>query len=240
MLKAIFFDLDDTLIDHDSAIRDATGALFDRVLPDREQERTAFTERWIVLNREWYKKFFAGQVTFQESGRGKLREAFSIYGCSFEDTEVDVLLAEYWEDYISRCQVFDDVTECLAKLHKYKIGVVTNGQELQQIEKLQRCGILPYLDIVVTSEKARVAKPNAEIFLQACSHLEVQTEESMFVGDNLELDAIAAKKVGMVGIWLNRYRVKLEDTPRRVKRISRLTEISEILADFENVREKLK
>jgi putative hydrolase of the HAD superfamily len=240
MIKAVLFDLDDTLIDHDSAIRDATGALFDRVLPDREEERTAFTERWVLLNREWYKKFFAQQVTFQESGRGKLREAFSMYGCRFEDTEVDILLAEYWECYISRCQLFDDVTECFAKLQDYKIGVVTNGQETQQIEKLQRCGILPFLDIVVISEKARVAKPESEIFLQACSQLEVQTQESLFVGDNLELDAIAAKKAGMVGIWLDRYRVKLEDTPRRVERISRLIEISEILADCHDVREKLK
>ena len=108
------------------------------------------------------------------------------------------------------------------------------------IEKLQRCGILPFLDIVVTSEKARVAKPEPEIFLQACSQLEVQTEESLFVGDNLELDAIAAKKAGMIGIWLDRYRVKLEDTPRGVERISRLTEISEILADYDDFREKLK
>ncbi|MDF5730252.1 MAG: hypothetical protein PUP92_20085 [Rhizonema sp. PD38] len=91
MIKAILFDLDDTLINHDSAIRDATGALFNRVLPAREQEHTAFTKRWILLNREWYKKFFAPQVTFQESGRGKLREAFSMYGCRFEDIEADIL-----------------------------------------------------------------------------------------------------------------------------------------------------
>lgn len=79
---------------------------------------------------------------------------------------------------------------------------------------------MPFLDIVVTSEKARVAKPEPEIFLQACSQLEVQTEESLFVGDNLELDAIAAKKAGMIGIWLDRYHVKLEDTPQGVERIS--------------------
>ncbi len=68
----------------------------------------------------------------------------------------------------------------------------------------------------------------------------MQIQESLFVGDNLELDAIAAKKAGMVGIWLDRYRVKLEDTPRGVERISRLTEISEILADCDHVKEKLK
>ncbi|OUL32493.1 hypothetical protein BV378_00110 [Nostoc sp. RF31YmG] len=68
----------------------------------------------------------------------------------------------------------------------------------------------------------------------------IHTQDSLFVNDNLELDAIAAKQAGMIGIWLDRYRVKLEDTPQRVERMSRLTEISEIQADCDDVREKLK
>ncbi|OUL36148.1 hypothetical protein [Nostoc sp. 106C] len=69
---------------------------------------------------------------------------------------------------------------------------------------------------------------------------EIHTHDSLFVNDNLELDAIAAKQAGMIGIWLDRYRVKLEDTPRSVERMSRLTEMSEIQADCDDVREKLK
>ncbi|BAZ37143.1 hypothetical protein NIES4101_30640 [Calothrix sp. NIES-4101] len=52
MIKAILLDLDDTLIDHDSPIRDVTSALFDRILPKREREHIAFTEWWFLLNSE--------------------------------------------------------------------------------------------------------------------------------------------------------------------------------------------
>ncbi|MHC5831440.1 MAG: hypothetical protein ACYT04_89620, partial [Nostoc sp.] len=38
MIRAVLFDLDDTLIDHDAAIRDAAGALFDQVIPDGKHE----------------------------------------------------------------------------------------------------------------------------------------------------------------------------------------------------------
>ncbi|MEH2306888.1 HAD family hydrolase [Nostoc sp.] len=150
MIRAVLFDLDDTLIDHDAAIRDAAGVLFDKVIPDGKHEFKAFIEQWISLNRKWYKKFFAKQVTFQESGRGKLREAFSKYGYQFLHTDADALLSEYWEHYVSMCQLYYDVYECFAQLQKCKIGVVTNGQETQQIEKLRRCGILSVMDVVVT------------------------------------------------------------------------------------------
>ncbi|MEH2386903.1 MAG: HAD family hydrolase [Nostoc sp.] len=236
MIKAVLFDLDDTLIDHDAAIRDAAGALFDQVIPDGKHELKVFIEQWISLNRKWYKKFFAKQVTFQESGRGKLREAFSKYGYQFSDTDADALLSEYWEHYVSMCQLYDDVKECFAQLQKCKIGVVTNGQEAQQVEKLRRCGILSVMDVVVTSQVAGFAKPAPQIFQYACAKLGVQQTQSVYVGDNLELDAIAARDAGLIGVWLNRLHADLQASPRIIKRINRLTELSELSThqDYQN------
>jgi putative hydrolase of the HAD superfamily len=225
MIKAVLFDLDDTLIDHDTAIREAASTLFDKVIPNSKHELTVFQEQWIFLTRQWYKKFFAKQVSFQESGRGRLREAFSNYGYQFSDTDADILLSEYWEDYMSKCQLFDDVIECFAQLQEYKIGVLTNGQEAQQLEVLKRCGILPVLDVVVTSEAAGFAKPAPQIFQYACAKLAVQQTQSVYVGDNLELDAIGASNAALIGIWLNRHYRNLGTYPLTVKQINGLNEL---------------
>jgi putative hydrolase of the HAD superfamily len=236
MIKAVLFDLDDTLIDHDLAIRNAAGVLFDSVVPNREHERKVFLERWILLNREWYKQFYAQKVTFQESGRGKLRDAFFTYGYKFSVTDADALLSQYWECYLSQCGLFGDVSECFARLHGYKIGVVTNGQQTQQIEKLKRCGIFSFVDVVVSSEAAGFAKPAPKIFLQACTELGIQEKESIYVGDNLELDAIAARNIGLVGVWLDRHSADLKNYSldlEGIKRINSLTELSEIINAFE-------
>ncbi|MFW9263666.1 HAD family hydrolase [Nostoc sp. CALU 546] len=230
MIKAVLFDLDDTLIDHDAAIRDAASALFNKVIPNSEDELNIFQEQWISLTRKWYKKFFAKEVTFQESGRGKLREAFLKYGYEFSDTDADALLSEYWEHYVSMCQLFNDVDECFAQLHKCKIGVITNGQEAQQVEVLKRCGILSVMDVVVTSEAAGFAKPAPQIFQLACAKLGVQETESVYVGDNLELDAIAARDTGLIGVWLNRLHSGLQASPQIIKRINRLTELLELIS----------
>jgi putative hydrolase of the HAD superfamily len=122
--------------------------------------------------------------------------------------------------------LFDDVRECFAQLQQCKIGVVTNGQQTQQVEKLRRCGILSMLDVVVTSEVAGFAKPAPEIFLYACAKLGVHQTQSVYVGDHLDLDAIASTDAGLVGVWLDRLHVDLEVSPLIVKRINRLTELS--------------
>ncbi|GAA6621230.1 HAD family hydrolase [Scytonema sp. NUACC26] len=229
MIKAVLFDLDDTLVNHDAAIRDTASVLFDKVIPNSKHEFNVFQEQWIFLNREWYKKFFAKQVTFQESSRGKLREAFSKYGCQFSDRDADTLLLEYWEDYVGKCQLFNDVAECFAQLQKYKIGVVTNGQSAQQVEKLRRCGILSVVDVVVTSEMAGFAKPAPQIFQYACAELGAQQTLCVYVGDSIELDAIAARDAGLIGVWLNRFQRDLQVSPRIVKQINRLTQLLEVV-----------
>ncbi|MEH2458384.1 HAD family hydrolase [Nostoc sp.] len=183
----------------------------------------------MFLNREWYKKFFRKQVAFQESGRRKLREAFLPYGCEFSNADADALLSDYWKDYVSMCRLFDDVSKCFAQLQGYKLGVITNGQETQQVEKLRQCGILSVFDVVVTSEAAGFPKPQPQIFQYACPKLGVQEKESVYVGDNLELDAIAARDTGFVGVWLNRLHRNAEYSIGSVERINHLTELCELL-----------
>jgi putative hydrolase of the HAD superfamily len=229
MIKSVLFDLDDTLIDHDGAIRTAASALFNNLMTNRENDCQAFVERWISLNRDWYKKFYAKQVTFQESARGKLREAFLPYGYRFSDKDADTLLSEYWERYVSMCQLFNDVKECFIQLQEYKIGVLTNGQENQQMEKLKRCGILSILDVVVTSETGGFDKPKPEIFLHACNKMGLQPRETIYVGDNLELDALASRNAGLVGVWLDRLHNDSLNSLGNVERINRLTKLYNVI-----------
>jgi putative hydrolase of the HAD superfamily len=85
------------------------------------------------------------------------------------------------------------------------------------------------MDVVVTSEAAGFAKPAPQIFQLACAKLGVQETESVYVGDNLELDAIAARDAGLIGVWLNRLHGGLQASPRIGERINRLTELSELI-----------
>lgn len=230
MIAAVLFDLDGTLIDHDTAIEEAAGALLKRLRPGATMhDQGVFVERWKVLNREWYLRFFAQSVTFQESGRGKLRDAFVPYGIHFSDRSADAALAEYWDNYVKSCHAFDDVRQCMSELSVYKVGIVTNGQEAQQIAKIKRCDVLRGIDVVVTAEAAGCAKPDARIFAFACRKAGIRPQEAIYVGNDFELDVAAARNAGLASIWLNRPTLEPRSTPGEISSIPSLAHLGDAL-----------
>lgn len=58
-----------------------------------------------------------------------------------------------------------------------------------------------YFDVILVSEWEGIKKPDPRIFNKALNILNVQANEAIFVGDHPENDVLAAKKVGMKGIW---------------------------------------
>jgi putative hydrolase of the HAD superfamily len=102
----------------------------------------------------------------------------------------------------------------------------------KQASKVSRANI----DVVVTAEAAGFAKPAPQIFVQACTELGIQVHESIYIGDNLELDAVAARNVGLVGVWLNRLHDDFKNYSldlQRIKRINSLIELGKIINTLE-------
>ena len=48
-----------------------------------------------------------------------------------------------------------------------------------------------------------VAKPDRSAFLESCSRLGCSPTETLFVGDSMEVDALAARAAGLRGVWLD-------------------------------------
>ena len=76
--------------------------------------------------------------------------------------------------------VYPDAEECLKELSKrYKIGIIAN-QNPGSRERLEKMGLLEYIDLVIASAEEGVAKPDLRIFKAACFHpaLSVVDEDS--------------------------------------------------------------
>ena len=93
------------------------------------------------------------------------------------------------------------VAETLQQLRRgeYLQGLISNSSYsydhiLRILEKLK---IKDFLDVVLVSSREGIAKPNQLIFKKALSLLQVEPGEAVFIGDNLEVDILGAKSVGM-------------------------------------------
>ena len=98
--------------------------------------------------------------------------------------------------------VYPKAEEVLRELSKrYHVGIIAN-QNLGSEERLEKLGLLRYIDLVIASAEEGVAKPDLRIFQIALGRANCKPEEAVMVGDRLDNDIIPANKIGMKTIWI--------------------------------------
>ena len=103
-----------------------------------------------------------------------------------------------------------------------QIAVLSNGNQEQQEQKVLRTGLGRYVDVVLTSDQLGVAKPDPRAFELACVHFGVPSRAAVYIGDQFEVDALAATAAGLRGIWLNRTG---DTVPPGVEAVDNLTDL---------------
>jgi len=190
MTSAVFFDLDGTLVDSDSA-RDAAV----RAMVDGDD----VVDLWRNLEDKYFDAYLAGEISHAEQRRRRVADLHAALKRPVREDWFDDYLTAY-EDAWS---AFSDAAPTLAVL-KTRVGVLTNGRHDQQHAKLLASGLRSAVEALITSHELGVAKPAAAAFAAACDAFGLAPSEVVYVGDRLDVDAQAACDAGLRGIWLNR------------------------------------
>jgi putative hydrolase of the HAD superfamily len=222
----VLFDLDDTLVDHSTAFQAGTRALYNSL--DSPVPFEYFAQAWASSHRRQYDRYLAGELSYDGQRLARVRE---VIDPALSDQEADRVFTAYLDAYEAGWSLFPDVLACLDGLSDCQMGIVTNGQGHQQRSKLERTGIRDRFDCIVTSEEYGRPKPQPEIFWHACSSVGQQPGRAVFVGDVYELDAIAARRAGLVGVWLNR--AVSVDVGHAPPIIHSLTELAAVVRDVQ-------
>lgn len=254
MLKAVLFDLDDTLMPDESAANEALvataaiakqwhnippGDLKDSV---RRVARRLFRAHPVVAvhgNTFDISSWEALCSTFEgdDDEMKQLREWAPTYRTEVWNQALceigvcDPLLADnlatvYPLERRNRYVAFPDAKPCLDRLAAiYKLGVVTNGPCDLQCAKLAASGLRGYLGAVAISRAAGILKPDPRIFGVALDELGVDAQESAFVGDMPKTDIVGAHATGMKAVWLNRDKLPVPDIVKPDATIAGLDEL---------------
>lgn len=216
-MRAVFLDVDDTLVDYAPAARAAFAAAVGE---------DASYERWLELDH--YERWLSGEFDDFEGFRNtRMADFLALIGRDAEQAaEIEYRrftgLAQHYA-------LFDDVEPCLAQLRERDLllGLITNNESVHQRDKLARVGLADRFDAVVISGEFGTAKPDAAIFRHACDLLGVPPGEAVHVGDNLVVDALGAQAAGLRGVWLDR-RGEHDGRPLEVPVVSGLAQLSEV------------
>ncbi len=226
----ILFDMDGTLIDHDRAEAKAVRALHSIAL--NGEDPAAFLQRWRSAFDRHYNRYLRGELSLQQQRRERFRELFD---SGLSDADADRMSASYIDSYLQACQVYDDVAPALARLAGNPMGIISNGDQSQQEYKLEKAGIRHYFSSLTLSAECGMCKPAPGIFLLACETMKVHPSEAVYVGDRRDIDAEAARRVGMHGIWLDR---QGKPTVAEDDSLSRIQSLSELPAAIAFIQER--
>ncbi len=193
-VRAILFDLDQTLTDRPGSILKICERFMQRFGGDLAPASTAAVvlARMVELDMEGYrprKDFFA-----------ELLKALSW----LQPPEV-TRIEDFWNNQYPRCTLANPgAEETLRRLKErgLKLGIVTNGHTAIQKAKVKTLGLGSYFDAFVISEAIGCHKPDPRIFQAALDALQVTPQETWFVGDHPLNDIAGARALGMRAIWI--------------------------------------
>lgn len=207
MIKGVLFDIDDTLVDTRGAFVHALDVICDRYLPQLvPAQRLEVLDLWREDPNGHYRAYTRGEVTARRQRMDRANELHATFGGeTLDDAGFDAWDQVFQAGFRDGWKAFDDAAPVLAELRAAGIlvGALSNAPKAMQIDKLASTG-LGDLDVLVTLDTFGVGKPDPRVFLEACSLLGTAPEETVYVGDELDIDARGAAAVGLTGVWLDR------------------------------------
>jgi putative hydrolase of the HAD superfamily len=227
--KHLFFDLDHTLWDYDTCVKESLSELYHSYelvnygIPVYE----SFLEAFYQVNFKLWAMYDLGQIDKVGLREQRFQLIFKAAGAktieiptSFED--------DFIHSTSSKTHVLPYTFEILNYLKPhYGMHIITNGFNESQARKLESSGLAPYFDLVVTSETTGHKKPDPRIFQYAMQKIGITQQEVVMIGDNPDSDMLGAKNAQIDHIFFNPYGKSISFEPTHT--IQALVELEKLL-----------
>ncbi|EGR0064858.1 HAD family hydrolase [Vibrio parahaemolyticus] len=210
MLKAIFFDMDETLCatsQADKAAGQKFAAWIQQTYP-QVSDPQAFLQRYL---QGVYKKLNAEfpQLVALLPDENAFRCGLIQTILAEDGIHIDAEQAQQAQHYFDSARIgaftfFPGVKEMLTDLRKhYKLVVITNGPIFSQHPKLKATQMDEWVDHIIVGGEEPEEKPAASIFQKALNLVDIKPEEALHIGDSLAADIAGANNMGILSVWVN-------------------------------------
>ncbi|HEY8284948.1 MAG TPA: HAD family hydrolase [Chloroflexota bacterium] len=257
-VRAVLFDLDDTLIAQDSADDQALAAAC-ALLPASHAHAAAALAAAVRLHARslWeagpsaaycraigisslegmWARFDTPQPQIAALASWAPTYRIAVWRQALETTGlVDAilpgqLLAAFQETRRRLNILFPETATVLAALRPpYVLGLVTNGAPDLQRAKIGGSGLGAWFEVMVVSGELGIGKPDPRIFTAVLERLRLRPDQAVMVGNSLDHDIMGARAAGIGSIWINRVREAAPTGWAPDATVSSLSELPALLA----------
>jgi len=193
MVKAVIFDLDNTLLDFkkmkEQGVRAAIGAMIEAGL--NYDEEKAYNEIFEI----YHEKGWEYQLIFDDFLNNTIRK--------IDNKFLAAAIVAYRRAKEATLLVYPNVRRTLIHLlkHGIKIAVVSDAPSREAWMRIYYLNLHHVFDLVLTFDDSKVHKPSPIPFKMALEKLQIKPEEALMIGDWPERDVVGANQVGMKTIF---------------------------------------
>ncbi|MDQ2625100.1 MAG: HAD family hydrolase [Actinomycetota bacterium] len=215
-VDGVLFDVDDTLVDTRGAFTVAWEAAVGQFLPHLGADDVpAVVRTWRADAGGYYAAYTAGRMPYAEQRVRRVNALHAEHGGPELDEDAFASWNEVFESaFQGAWTAFEDALAAIASVRRagIAVGVVTNARSDYQRLKLERAGIeVP--EVLVGMDAFGVGKPDPRVFLEGAALLGTAPGRTVYVGDELHVDALGALTAGLRGVWLDRPGTRGRDIP---------------------------
>jgi putative hydrolase of the HAD superfamily len=206
-VRGLLVDVDDTLLDTAAAFSAAVSAVAARFLPELPPESYGeVVAEWRRDDGGHFREYTRGRIDFRAQRQARASDLQRAFGAA----PLDAAAFEEWNDLFettvaANWRAFPDagLLVATARSRGVRFGALSNSEVAYQRGKLAAAG-LHHVPVLVGVDTLGRGKPDPEVFREACRRLGTAPAETVYVGDELDVDAVAATRAGLLGIWLDR------------------------------------
>jgi putative hydrolase of the HAD superfamily len=196
MIKAVIFDFDHTLYDRDASYTKMF-APFKADMADYIND--ALSDDELLARMKQADKDGAYPLGWPDVYKEKVAKGVFKKAPTYEEYMRVIRTHQprtitLWQDTLS--------TLTTLREQGYLIGMLTNGGEKSQMDKLQNTPLAPYFDKIIICGTLPESKPYASAYHTICREMGIEPHEAMYVGDHPTNDVEGSKKAGLTATWI--------------------------------------
>ncbi|MGG4604137.1 YjjG family noncanonical pyrimidine nucleotidase [Paenalcaligenes sp. Me131] len=198
--RLYLFDLDDTLFDFSAS----NAWSFKQMLHTSGAAVSAdsvFAD-FLSIDSGLWKQFEQGLVSRDQLKVERFARTFAKHGLTIDAEEANHLYLQGLGEHVALIDGAVEVCKALAAVGE--VGVITNGFEQVQRQRVLNAGLQPYVSFIASSEACGYAKPDARLFAFAVDKAKAFSNDStLIIGDRLEADILGGNNFAISSCWFN-------------------------------------
>lgn len=198
--KFIYFDLDDTLLDHQSAEKNALADIHEHFDCFRQTTHKDLVDTYHRVNSRQWKLYGEGEITREQLQRNRFEQTLEELGLDGSQfSEIGTRYMNYYRNHWTWIHGAEAVFDSVRR--QFETGILTNGFSETQKAKFEQFDLYSKASRLVISEDVGHLKPDPKIFEHATELTGYTAEDILYIGDSYNSDVVGGTSFGWKVAW---------------------------------------